>query len=201
MILTLGQSLMPSDFDRHVILSGCSGGGKSALLAELAARGFATVPEPGRRIVETALAGRGGTLPWIDLAGFARAVLTISRVDRQAGFGTGAGTWRFFDRGVVDAAVALAFATDAPLAPLIANDPRFHAQVFLVPPWRELFAQDAARRHDWAVAVAEHDRLHAAYADLGYRVTVLPKVSIAARADFVLRQLDQGSQASIAAQP
>ena len=37
--------------DRFIILSGCSGGGKSTLLAELARRGFATVEEPGRRIV------------------------------------------------------------------------------------------------------------------------------------------------------
>ena len=36
---------------RHVILSGCSGGGKSTLLADLAGRGFGTVSEPGRRIV------------------------------------------------------------------------------------------------------------------------------------------------------
>ena len=36
---------------RHVVLSGCSGGGKSALLAELSSRGFETVEEPGRRIV------------------------------------------------------------------------------------------------------------------------------------------------------
>ena len=37
--------------NRFIILSGCSGGGKSTLLAELARRGFATVEEPGRRIV------------------------------------------------------------------------------------------------------------------------------------------------------
>ncbi|MPT22826.1 MAG: ATPase, partial [Starkeya sp.] len=37
--------------DRFVVISGCSGGGKSTLLTELARRGFAVVEEPGRRIV------------------------------------------------------------------------------------------------------------------------------------------------------
>ena len=35
----------------NVVISGCSGGGKSTLLAELARRGYAVVEEPGRRII------------------------------------------------------------------------------------------------------------------------------------------------------
>jgi predicted ATPase len=42
--------------DRFVVISGCSGGGKSTLLAELVGRGYAAVEEPGRRIVEEELA-------------------------------------------------------------------------------------------------------------------------------------------------
>src|SRR5690349_6338919 len=38
--------------DRHVVISGCSGGGKSAQLDELAARGYRTFPEPGREIIK-----------------------------------------------------------------------------------------------------------------------------------------------------
>ncbi len=38
--------------DNHlVVISGCSGGGKSTLLAELSRRGHMTIEEPGRRIV------------------------------------------------------------------------------------------------------------------------------------------------------
>jgi RNase adaptor protein for sRNA GlmZ degradation len=36
--------------DRFVVISGCSGGGKSALLEELGRQGYPTVEEPGRRI-------------------------------------------------------------------------------------------------------------------------------------------------------
>src|SRR5690606_27766766 len=47
-----------------VIISGCSGGGKSSILAELDRRGHATVPEPGRRIVEEETSSGGSALPW-----------------------------------------------------------------------------------------------------------------------------------------
>jgi predicted ATPase len=53
--------------NRFILLSGCSGGGKSTLLAELAQRGFATIEEPGRRVVREELASGGDALPWIEV--------------------------------------------------------------------------------------------------------------------------------------
>jgi predicted ATPase len=45
------------DVNRFVVISGCSGGGKSTLLIELGRRGYATVEEPGRRIVKEEMLG------------------------------------------------------------------------------------------------------------------------------------------------
>ena len=53
--------------ENAVVISGCSGGGKSTLIAELSRRGFAVVSEPGRRIVAEELAGDGKSLPWVSL--------------------------------------------------------------------------------------------------------------------------------------
>ena len=50
--------------DRFVVISGCSGGGKSALLEELRRQGYPTVEEPGRRIVKEQLLSGGTALPW-----------------------------------------------------------------------------------------------------------------------------------------
>ena len=52
------------NIDRFVVISGCSGGGKSTLLIELGQRGYATVEEPGRRIVKEEMLGAGLALPW-----------------------------------------------------------------------------------------------------------------------------------------
>jgi predicted ATPase len=45
--------------DQFVVISGCSGGGKSTLIAELGRRGYPVVEEPGRRIVKEELASGG----------------------------------------------------------------------------------------------------------------------------------------------
>ena len=172
---------------RHVILSGCSGGGKSTLLAELARRGFAVVEEPGRRIVEQELRSDGGALPWVDLAAFARRALDLAAEDRRRM--SGASGWVFFDRGLVDAAVALQHATGEPAATFLAGFERYHQIVFLAPPWPRIYVNDTARQHGLADAIAEYDRLEMAYADLGYQTLILPKTSVQERVEFVVEAL------------
>jgi predicted ATPase len=173
--------------DRFVIISGCSGGGKSSVLAELARRGHEIVEEPGRRIVQEELRGAGRVLPWVDPVGFARRAVAMARADHEAARGHAG--WVFFDRGVVDAAAALQHLTEEPALATIDHVRGYHHRVFLVPPWPEIYVADAERRHDLAAAVAEYDRLREVYPALGYDVVVLPKVAVAARADLVLQTL------------
>ncbi|MEG3147264.1 AAA family ATPase [Sphingomonas sp. RT2P30] len=178
-------------FDRHVALSGCSGGGKSSLIAELARRGHCAVEEPGRRIVAQELAKGGSALPWIDPDAFARRAFALASEDRDATRANPGFT--FFDRGLVDAAVALEHGAGIAMAATLTGTPRYHGTVFLAPPWREIYAVEAARRHDFAAAEAEYHRLSAAWPALGYHVVMLPLTSIAARADFVLATLGDGT--------
>src|SRR4051812_20488658 len=108
MKLTRSTSMLPghaacSEGSFFVMISGCSGGGKSSLLEELARRGCAVVAEPGRRIIAEARNGEGGALPWVDATAFARCALAMSVADHEEARGL-----TFFDRGVVDAAVAIA---------------------------------------------------------------------------------------------
>jgi predicted ATPase len=182
--------MVPEDFplERFIVISGCSGGGKSTLLAELARRGHATVEEPGRRIVEEEkVDGAGSALPWVDLAAFARRAVRMAREDRiRAAARSGL---VFFDRGLVDAAAALQHATGEPaLAELGPND-RYHQRVFLVPPWADIYVTDADRPHSFDSAVEEYSRLVDAYAGLGYVLDLLPKTDAASRADYVLQRL------------
>lgn len=171
--------------ERFVVISGCSGGGKSTLLAALAGRGFATVEEPGRRIVAQELAGEGLALPWVDMAAFARRAMALALEDRaRAGASEG---WVFFDRGLVDAAVALGGAKAAVRDGT--EEHRYHRTVFLTPAWREIYVTDPERQHGFDDAVAEYERLERAYTALGYEVVVLPKTGVSERVDFVLERL------------
>lgn len=173
--------------DRFIVLSGCSGGGKSTLLEELRRRGHAVVEEPGRRIVQEELASGGRALPWLDLMAFARRAIAMALADRE--------TMRdhsgpvFFDRGLVDAASALELSGGELALTGPAAEHRYNRRVFLTPPWPEIYSGDAERRHDMEVALEEYDRLEKLYPALGYKTVILPKVSVAERADFVLDHL------------
>ena len=172
---------------RFVVISGCSGGGKSTLLEELARRGYATVEEPGRRIVREELASGGAALPWVDAIAFLRRAEQMALADLEAA--SGRGDWVFFDRGLIDAASALEHMTGEPALARVEAARRYHRNVFLVPPWPEIYETDAERRHDLKAALPEYDRLLRVYPALGYEVTVLPKDTVSARADHVLSTL------------
>lgn len=178
-----------TDTDRFVVITGCSGGGKSTLLAELARRGFTVVPEAGRQIVREQDWTGGDALPWTAPARFAelavsRCVQGLISVAREPGP-------VFFDRCPVDQLAGLV-RQGLPIPPTIAGAVarcRYNSLVFVAPPWPEIFGTDAERRHGLDEALAEYGPLRAAYARLGYRLVDLPKTDVAARADFVLAAL------------
>ena len=173
--------------DRFIVLSGCSGGGKSSLLDELRRRGHATVEEPGRRIVQEELASGGQALPWRDLAAFAARAVAMAQADREA-MKEHPGPV-FFDRGLIDAASALEACTGEPVLHRLAAQHRYNRRVFLAPPWPEIYEGDAERRHGIDAALAEYRRLLRDYPAAGYEIVMLPKVSVGERADFLLAHL------------
>jgi predicted ATPase len=136
------HSMTEATIERFVIISGCSSGGKSTLLAELTRRGFATVEEPGRRIVKEELRGDGSALPWVDAAKFVRRAIAVSLSDIAAA-GADPG-WVFFDRGLIDAAIAREHLGGENARTTIGGR-RFHARVFMAPPWPEIFVSVAER--------------------------------------------------------
>ena len=177
------------DTNRFVLISGCSGGGKSTLLIELGRRGYATVEEPGRRIVKQELLGDGAALPWVNETEFARRAIALALADRTSA--NRAAGWVFFDRGLIDAAAALQHLTGEPALAQLGQVHRYHPRVFLAPPWPEIYVTDTERRHDLNTAIPEYRRLLEAYPALGYEVMILPKLGVPQRADFILRHLPE----------
>lgn len=168
---------------RFVLISGCSGGGKSALLDELRCRGFACVEEPGRRIIAEERESGGRALPWIDLTAFAERAIAMALADRAAAESFAGPV--FFDRGLIDAAAALEHASGRAILRHFAKE-CYDDRVFIAPPWPQIYASDGDRQHGLEQAVAEYARLLTAFSALGYEMELLPKISVAARADFVL---------------
>lgn len=174
---------------RAVVITGCSGGGKSTLLTELARRGYRVFPEAGRQIVREQDWIGGNALPWTGPEKFVE--LLLSRAMHQLISAASEPGLAFFDRSVVEPLSGLArMGLPVPDHFVRAGDLcRYDETVFVAPPWPEIHHTDAERRHGFGEALAEYEPLLAAYRRLGYRLVELPRTDVATRADFVLAAL------------
>jgi predicted ATPase len=168
-------------------LTGGPGGGKTTLLAELAAMGYATVDESARAIIAERLAVGASRRP--GPFDFAREILRrdIEKYLRQPV----TPDWVFFDRGVIEALGMLQEV--APLSPgelaAMLSSYAFHSSVFVLPPWEAIYAQDPERDQSFAEAVRVHAKVIEWYRSCGYTLHEVPHLPVAERAQYVLRVL------------
>jgi len=177
--------------DRMIVVSGCSGDGKSTLLDELGRRGCQILPKPGRQIVKEQRLIGGKDLPEANVAQFVELCASRSMYFYNSVRFSISTRAAVFDRSLVDGVAGLERSglpvPDHLKAAL--RKYRYAERVFLTPPWPELFAADAERQHSFADAVAEYEHLLIQYPAYGYEVVVLPKADVKARADFFEAQL------------
>jgi predicted ATPase len=65
----------------------------------------------------------------------------------------------------------------------------YHSDVFIVPPWKEIFRNDDERQEDYETACEIHEHILNTYFKFGYNVIELPKVSVDERADFIINHI------------
>lgn len=179
--------------NRRVILSGCSGGGKSTVLAEMAQRGYATVPEPGRRIVMTERATSGQVLPWLDMRAFCTRVIEVAIADMAAA----PDGLVLFDRSALDALIwfdRTGNELDRTLRERALNL-GYDRTILMFPPWPEIYQQDAERKHGLPEVLAEYEALCDRLPELGFQTVAVPRMSVSDRADWLEAQLVKGWQA------
>jgi predicted ATPase len=174
--------------DNFFVLTGASGAGKSSIIAALKAAGQVCVEEQGRRLVQEALRDGSGATPWQNPGLFmerllARSVQAFDAVtERSAPV--------FFDRGIPEClghARGLPGGVQPHHRDAVARC-HYNRCVFVAPPWREIYATDAERRHSFEQGVAWHQAELAAYLDCGYELVEVPRGTVEERADFVLRR-------------
>lgn len=182
----VGTHPIPRDSNRFFVLTGGPGAGKTTLVEALKARGYATTEEAGRGVIRREMLRNGDGLPWIDRERFAELMFewelaSYRQAERQPGP-------VIFDRGLPDTIGYLRL--EGLEVPAWMEEEalrlRYHTRVFIAPPWREIYSGDEERRQSWTVAVRTHDVMRETYADLGYDLVELPRISVAQRADFVI---------------
>jgi predicted ATPase len=172
---------------RRVIVTGGPGAGKSTLLNALAARGYACVPDSARAIIQQRL--RGGLTARPAPAEFAAAILRMD-IERYRE-APSAAELVFFDRAIPDALCMLndlGLLSPSEVQQSLSDFPYF-GQVFVAPPWQEIFTTDSERDQHFADAVRVHRRASEWYAALDFDLIELPRVPVDARCDFIFRRL------------
>ena len=171
----------------RVIITGGPGAGKTSLLAELSTLGYETVEESARTIIAERLAV--GSTPRPDPSAFAHEIVRrdVEKYLRQSQ----TSDWVFFDRGLVEAVAMLHEVSPLSSTQLAAmlSARSFHPTVFILPPWEDIYTQDAERDQSFAEAVAVHAKVVQWYGRCGYVLKEVPRLPVSQRAQFVLHAL------------
>ncbi len=171
-----------------MIISGGPGFGKTSIIDELEKRSYNVMHEVSRSIIKEQLESGGDILPWENLTTFSR--LLFERRVKQ--FQEAAeNKWVFFDRGIPD--IVAYMGKDELEIPssymLKLEECNYYPLVFIVPPWQEIFKNDAERMENYKTAFEINEIIIETYSNLGYDIEILPKVSIQERTDFILNKI------------
>ena len=167
------------------VFTGAACAGKTTLIDMLAERGYQTVPEAARPLIERELA-RGRVLEEIVENGDA-LVPVVADVQRRVEHGLRAADTIFLDRGLPD---QLFFYRSFGLDPNELLPKCFHhryASVFLLD--RLAFQLDSHRPRGDTYTVLLDEWLYRDYAALGYRVIRVPVLPTQERLEFILEKL------------
>ncbi|MFK4823480.1 AAA family ATPase [Paenochrobactrum sp. BZR 588] len=179
---------MNNVFDKFIVLTGGPGAGKTSLLNALAQQGCHTSEEAGRGIIQSQNLIEGPYRPWIDPAGFAEQMLGWEM--RSWHIAEKAGCLTFFDRGVPDIIGYLNLTALAVPAHIVkaADHYRYNNKVFILPPWKDIYAQDEERKQTFEIAIDTYNAMVTAYRSFGYQLIEVPKLALSSRVQFILDQ-------------
>jgi predicted ATPase len=171
----------------HVITGG-PGFGKTLLIEELQQLGYHCSGEFARELILTQQESGGDILPWKNAKLFQQNIL-----EKRIAFFDSVpdGSLAFADRGIPD---QLAFARYRGFrAPEVliecAGKYRYAPQVFVTPPWPEIFTNDAIRTETFEEALRIHEFIVKTYLDLNYQIIELPLLPVKQRINYLLQNL------------
>ena len=174
---------------KQVIITGAPSTGKSTLIQELDVAGHQVYIERARQVIETQQSKNGTALPWIDNHRFSQLVLELQLRDLKRDVGT---ALSFFDRGIPDVLAYFLFYGQDHLYQAyqsIAKEYRYHSAVYILPPWEDIYNNDAGRKESFEEALQIDVCLRQAYEQLGYNLIQVPFANSKDRLKFILKDL------------
>jgi len=170
------------------VITGGPGFGKTTIINLLAKRNFPVCEEGARGLLqkhsEANVQGGADHLP-LDFE--KRVAYERLRFLNEAGIYTIA----FSDRGLPDQIAYSWYKKKQPSSFLeeVVLTNRYAPQVFVTPPWEEIFTQDGIRRENFEEALLIHEQIVKAYLKYRYKIVNLPKTNSEMRVEFILNFL------------
>jgi predicted ATPase len=175
----------------RIVITGGPGAGKTTLLLALQARGYTIVGDSPRTIIQDRI--RRGLSPRPNAH---ESVHETLRMDIE-NFAHHAATpgYVFFERSVLDALCGLdrlSPLSESELSEWLAKY-QYCSKVFLLPPWKAIYANDDERDHTFEHAETVYTITQEWYRRLDrYQVIEVPRVSVDERCAYVLQALANG---------
>lgn len=180
--------------NKLIVISGCSGGGKSTLLAELEKLGFAVIPEVATDILREQIASGGYITPWKNPEQFCHLMVERSveayhsakRLKADKGV-------VFLDRGILDGVryFKILEQNEPDKYDHLLRDLRYYSEVFITPPWNEIYVCNDERKHSFETAARDYEGLLSFYKEYEYQIKIIPKSNLEERAQFVVSAISQ----------
>lgn len=176
----------------HIPFYSITGGpevGKTTLFKELQNRGMIIIPEGARELIKGQQEIDGEALPWKNkklymVQLFERSVKSFENTLESIQDNNPV----LFDRGFLDSLcyAALEGITIDPEMKSYVENHRYNNDVFILPPWKDIFETDAQRKQEWNEAVFTYNKVIQTYRGYQYNLIEVPKTSVEKRADFIM---------------
>ncbi|MCX7546341.1 AAA family ATPase [Xanthomarina sp. F1114] len=184
----------PKEKNNFYVITGGPGVGKTTLLEELKHRNYSIIPEIARELIQEQQKDNGIALPWKNKnlykeMMFERSINSFEVVDKKLNNEKPV----FFDRGFLDS-ICYADLIQSEISErmkLYAESWKYNRNIFILPPWREIYETDTERKQDWDEAVLTYEKMCKTYRSYGYNIIGIPKVSVKNRANFILKLIEQ----------
>jgi predicted ATPase len=174
------------------VITGGPGFGKTLLAEELRQSGYQCSGEFARDLIQSQQESGGNILPWKNAKLFQQHVLQ-KRIDFFDSVPDD--SFAFADRGIPD---QLAFARYRgfgipDVLSHCSGKYRYAPQVFVTPPWPEIFINDAIRSETFEEAIEIHEFIVETYVGLDYQIIELPLLPVKERMQYLLQTLNNGN--------